>query len=199
MKELAQKVINKVLHRPQICLAEKVNQVNHRPQIQILLLILMMVWIADVSAAIPPFTPVIDGSKDTGWGSTPTATSAGSNRPYNLCRDIYIVNDANYLYMGWQANGDPWDDTLSAHYMWALETGNDTAGSTNDPWVSTTRVVWANHPDFWVTGWIAWGNDNFGEVSDINQMEAEVGMVGHLWQEIILCLCPVDGVNGEYL
>ena len=64
-----------------------------------------------------------------------------SRRP----RDVYVTNDANNLYIGFQFNGDPWgssvNNDLLAHYVFLIDTGT-TGGTSQDPWKYTTSVSW---------------------------------------------------------
>ncbi len=100
-----------------------------------------------------PFTPVIDGTKDSFWGSVPNTISVGFKSPDNRARDLYITNDAQFLYLGFQFNGDPWNDGLSAHYNFFFDTVT-VSGTTTDPWMSNTTINWNHKPDIAVNGWI---------------------------------------------
>jgi glycosidase/fibronectin type 3 domain-containing protein len=126
--------------------------------------------------SVTSFTPQIDGVKDPGWGLSPSESSPLYRKPNpgmgdtvaivpagGICRDVYVTNDAQWLYIGWQAFGDPfnpdWIDPgtggywaeQSAHYGFLI---SDTSswGSPYDPWKTSgqTRVsgyaanVWVN-------------------------------------------------------
>ena len=65
----------------------------------------------------------MDGIKDAGWGTSPLATSAGFKLPNDRAKDLYAMSDDNYLYVGFQFNGDPWDDAegaKKAHFVFYL-------------------------------------------------------------------------------
>ncbi len=153
----------------------------------------------------PVCSPYIDGIKDEIWGNTPIVTSSNSNAPANYMKDLYLANDANYLYIGWSMGKDPWDESSSgydksAHFGWALETHIDAAGSSSDPFVGdTTTVGWSLKPDFWVYGWIKTGFSTFGKIylyeyknSQWNATElqenVDYGMVTNSWAEVKLSL-----------
>lgn len=136
--------------------------------------------------AVPSFSPYIDGVKDPGWGNTPSGVSPAYQKPnpgegdtiiivppQGECRDVYVTNDAQWLYIGWQAFGDPFNldapsnTQQSAHYGFVI-TDTSPWGSPYDPWKATT-VVTTNPGSTRVTGHGAnvWENTfaTFGNVN----------------------------------
>ena len=113
-----------------------------------------------------PFTPVVDAVKDSEWENiAKTEYSDLFQAPGRLCRTVYMTNDAGYLYVGWEAQGDPWDDSLSAIYTFAFETDRSTNGVATEPNRAGTSVGWTNKPDFWVNTSISYGQDSFGSMT----------------------------------
>ncbi|MBP7651936.1 hypothetical protein KA977_00845 [Candidatus Dependentiae bacterium] len=133
-----------------------------------------------------PFTPTIDATKDPGWGDSPLIDGTNAGKlpgsltaddgkvlTEGLCRDVYITNDVNNLYIGWEAVGDHYDKDVdgsekSANYGFILFTDTYPDGISHDPWGSdnsegkrTTRVIHYS-PDYWITGWISYANNDFG-------------------------------------
>lgn len=101
----------------------------------------------------PPFSPTIDGLKESAWGTSPIATSPESKEPVsnNLADDLYLTNDAGFLYIGWKFKGDPWQNSVQPDTAFILETNGDARGTTFDPWrINSTKLNWNNAPDFWV-------------------------------------------------
>jgi hypothetical protein len=136
------------------------------------------VFISSITAIanIPPFTPVIDGIKDPGWGTTPTYTSPQARAPVDaglndgstagIQREVYVTNDAANLYIGFWTVGDVWGgNKASAVYGIALETLRNTVGGGYDPWRPHEDVSWVYKPDFWVNSVIGDGAENFSLVN----------------------------------
>ncbi|RMH58484.1 MAG: hypothetical protein D6679_04620 [Candidatus Hydrogenedentota bacterium] len=109
-----------------------------------------VVWPA-ASKGVTSFTPLIDGVKDPGWGDVPTATSASYRQPFpgpadtpievppgGICRDVYVTNDAQWLYIGWEAFSDPYqletDNTEQNADYGFFVTDTGVWGSPVDPW-----------------------------------------------------------------
>ncbi len=112
------------------------------------------------------FTPQIDANKWEDWENVDLTNSTGSyNLPYDACKKLWITHDDTCIYIGWEFGGDPWDDGLSSHWMFAIDVNGTASGNGTDPWCSTTEVGWQNKPDFWITAWISYGNDAFGGIS----------------------------------
>ncbi|PIU47405.1 MAG: hypothetical protein COS94_07515, partial [Candidatus Hydrogenedentes bacterium CG07_land_8_20_14_0_80_42_17] len=130
------------------------------------------------------FSPNIDGVKDFDWGSTPSDSSPqydehpapgeGSDSQVavvpigGICRDVYVTNDAQWLYIGWQAFGDPFaldepnESEQSAHYGFVI-TDTSSWGSPWDPWknsMSATRVD-GYGCNVWTNLFATYGNTNF--------------------------------------
>jgi len=129
-----------------------------------------------------PFTPYIDGLKDTSWGTNPYILSSQSNQPYNFAEDLYVSNDPDYLYIGWKMYRDPWDESAggydkSAHWGFVFEGKNDPFGNENDPFIgSGTKVSWPFKPDIWVMGWLKSDFSAFGK------------LIKYIWNESSLSL-----------
>ncbi|MDD5066356.1 MAG: hypothetical protein PHF84_04855, partial [bacterium] len=167
------------------------------------------------TATTPPFTPVMDGSKDTGWGGTPFSVSAQSNLPVNYAEDLYVSNDPDYLYIGWKMRDDPWDESgsgydKSAHYGFVFESKHDPFGGMDDPFISgnTTKVSWTLKPDIWVEGWIKtgytafgklikyiWNEDSSGWDETALENNGEYGMVTNSWAEFRI---PLKELGSEF-
>ncbi|MEW5693029.1 MAG: hypothetical protein AB1765_07010, partial [Candidatus Hydrogenedentota bacterium] len=136
------------------------------------------------STVTSPFTPTIDGTKDAAWGSIPLASSSvpptttgapdsddvgddGKTFPDGLCKSIYVTNDINYLYIGWEAMGDHYDletdkSQQSAHYGFLFITDTYPAGCEYDPWKSSGNTrCYKYAADFWVEGYIGYGLNDF--------------------------------------
>lgn len=144
------------------------------------------VWTVFISsitgiANIPPFTPVIDGIKDAGWGTNPTYTSPQACAPVDaglgdgstsgIQRQVYVTNDAANLYIGFWTVGDVWGgNKAGAVYGFALETLRNIIGGGADPWRGHEDISWIYKPDFWVNGAIGDGAENF---SIVNLYEAD--------------------------
>lgn len=125
------------------------------------------------------FTPIIDGVKDPQWGTVPSGTSSPCSEPVagrgdtnavvpsgGLARDVYVTNDAEWLYIGWQASGDPYEleadagkTVQAAHYAFAV---GDTSswGSPYDPFKTTGTTRLASYgAEAWLNGWIGYLQD----------------------------------------
>ncbi|HOK40136.1 MAG TPA: alpha-amylase family glycosyl hydrolase [bacterium] len=127
------------------------------------------------------FTPYIDGTKDLAWGTVPLITSNNAAHPRSgdvgtdgkvftsgYCDSVYVTNDLNYLYIGWNALGDHYNDEAqkSTHYMFFLFTDSSPMGLSYEPFKTedkTTRVI-KYSPDFCAEGYIHYGNDNFNNI-----------------------------------
>src|SRR6056297_1853109 len=92
-----------------------------------------------VFAQIAPFTPVIDGVKDSDWGDTPTDTTYTTREPVslNLEEGCYVTDDSAFIYIGVPTDNDPWDDGNSIHFHVAFDLNNTTTGGTSDAWGSS--------------------------------------------------------------
>ncbi len=86
--------------------------------------------------AVPSFTPVIDGVKDAGWGSTPDHTTNSIREPvtFNLDSGMYVTDDGLYIYFGFWADNDPWPDTKSVHVHIVMDIGNTADGGSFACW-----------------------------------------------------------------
>ena len=136
------------------------------------------VFISSVTgiANIPPFTPVIDGIKDPGWGTTPTYTSPQACEPIDaglgdgstagIQREVYVTNDAANLYIGFWTVGDVWGgNKASAVYGIAIEAARNIIGGGYDPWRPHEDVSWVYKPDAWINAVIGDGAENFSVVN----------------------------------
>lgn len=143
---------------------------NFRSLMAVIVFAIVMAVVGQVYST-PLFTPTIDGWKESGWGATPDATSAGydtcdSDRGdayhfSNPCRDVYITDDPDNLYIGYYYAGDNWDDGVSARLMFGFLTNTSgTSGGNADPWETTTTFGANNKPDFFLRQWT---EDEFDE------------------------------------
>ena len=91
----------------------------------------------------------------TARGAVSRMSSPPVSKIPTTARDVYVTNDANNLYIGFQFNGDPWgssvNNDLLAHYVFLIDTGT-TGGTSQDPWKYTTSVSWNKKPDIAVAG-----------------------------------------------
>jgi hypothetical protein len=80
--------------------------------------------------AVPAFTPVVDGVKDAGWGSTPdwSTTSQADPTGFNLDGGMYVTDDNVNLYFGFDADNDPLVDGKSVHVHILMDVNNTAAG-----------------------------------------------------------------------
>lgn len=109
---------------------------------------LSMALFSHALAITGSFTPLIDGTKDAGWGSTPDSTSA-SGFDGNPATDLYITDDPTYLYILYKYAGDVNNtDSLSSHCVIVIDSTNS-YGAGADPWgVSGTTFSSSIKPDF---------------------------------------------------
>ncbi|MEK8023387.1 MAG: hypothetical protein AAB229_06200, partial [Candidatus Hydrogenedentota bacterium] len=157
------------------------------------------------------FSPIVDGIKDAAWGNTPSATSSSYRLPApgygdtnppmtvaagGLCRDVYVTNDAQWLYIGWQATGDvfaldePGQTAQSAHYGFAI-TDTSSYGSPQDPWKSGgTTFVSGYGADVWTN---LFANFNVTTYSDCNRYTT----LGAAWNVSAITVANQD--YGGYL
>lgn len=139
-------------------------------------------WSGSAGPTPGSFSPIIDGVKDAAWGSTPTATSSGYKLPApgygdtspprtvlagGLCRDVYVTNDAQWLYIGWDAFGDafrldePGQTEQSANYAFVI-TDSSSYGSMFDPWKSSGSTFFTGYgAKVWAGVYAAFGFDYF--------------------------------------
>jgi fibronectin type 3 domain-containing protein len=143
-------------------------------------------WQAPASPATPSFTPYMDGVRDPGWATTPAATSTNYMLPApgygdswyavvpagGLCRDVYVTNDAQWLYIGWQAFGDPYsldapgNSLQSAHYGFVI-TDTSAWGSVEDPWKTATGGTKITNygADVWVNLYAVFEQNTFADAN----------------------------------
>ncbi len=92
--------------------------------------------IAAAAFAVPSFTPIIDGVKDAGWGDTPDHSSTSQALPleFNLDGGLYVTDDAEWVYFGYDADNDPWADGKSVHVHIVFDVGSTAGGGTFACW-----------------------------------------------------------------
>jgi hypothetical protein len=112
--------------------------------------IILLSFLLLTFATLIAFTPIIDGTKDDGWGATPTNNSYTTMEPtnFNLDGGCYVTNDANYVYIGIPTDLDPWNDGASIHMHVAIDTKNTAAGGTFDAWGSSIKYAQPYLPDY---------------------------------------------------
>ncbi|NPV01402.1 MAG: starch-binding protein [Brevinematales bacterium] len=116
--------------------------------------------------SVPLFSPSIDGFKDSGWGASPTASSANykaltisANSAFhvqNACQDVYVTDDSQYLYIGYFYDGDVLNNGGNASSRIVFGFITNSGGSTGgpfDPWENGTTYGSANKPDFLLRQW----------------------------------------------
>lgn len=86
--------------------------------------------------AVPTFTPILDGTKDTGWGTTPDEATSSIAEPteFNLDGGMYVTDDNEFIYFGFDADPDPWTDGKSPHIHILVDIDNTAAGGTFASW-----------------------------------------------------------------
>ncbi|RPH96730.1 hypothetical protein EHM69_00335 [candidate division KSB1 bacterium] len=111
--------------------------------------------------AVPTFTPTIDGVKDAGWGTTPDHNTQTLQEPitFNLDSGMYVTDDGQYIYFGFDADNDPWGDGASIHAHVLFDVGNTAAGGTTDPWGAAGVTYGMPYlPDYDIVA--QWNTDN---------------------------------------
>ncbi|MBL0061161.1 MAG: hypothetical protein IPP40_06670 [bacterium] len=95
-----------------------------------------LMCVAVTAYAVPSFTPIIDGVKDAGWGVTPDHSSTSQALPteFNLDGGLYVTDDAEYVYFGYDADNDPWTDAKSVHVHIVFDVGSTVVGGTFACW-----------------------------------------------------------------
>lgn len=93
-------------------------------------------FVAAAAYAVPSFTPLIDGVKDAGWGDTPDHSSTSQALPteFNLDGGLYVTDDAEWVYFGYDADNDPWTDAKSVHVHIVIDRGSTVGGGTFACW-----------------------------------------------------------------
>jgi hypothetical protein len=157
--------------------------------------------------AVPPFTPLIDGIQDAGWGNTPDHATQTVYTPLELNLDggMYVTNDAAYLYMAFPADNDPWDNGENVDTHVLIDVGSTATGGTTDPY-GASGVVYAQPflPDYdiilqystgsgQVAGWCGFMNWtgsgwNYG---GLDAADYEGG--GNMWTEIRVPFASLGG------
>ena len=100
------------------------------------MLVVALLCAAAAAYAVPSFTPIIDGVKDIGWGMTPDESSTSQALPteFNLDGGLYVTDDAEWVYFGFDADNDPWADTKSVHVHIVLDVGSTAGGGLFAAW-----------------------------------------------------------------
>ncbi len=117
-----------------------------------------------------PFTPFIDGIKETAWGSNSYAVASAFKQPRDFSKDIYLSNDPDYLYLGFTMGEDYSNESAtgydkSSHFGFIFESKALPTGITSDPFIANngTTVAWTLKPNFWAEGWLKSGVSSFGK------------------------------------
>jgi hypothetical protein len=97
---------------------------------------LALLCAAAAAYAVPSFTPIIDGIKDPGWGNTPDEATTSQALPteFNLDGGLYVTDDAEWIYFGYDADNDPWTDGKSVHVHLVIDVGSTAGGGTYACW-----------------------------------------------------------------
>lgn len=162
--------------------------------------------------ATPLFTPTIDTTKESGWGSTPDTNNAGAiSYDGSPCGDLYVTDDPDYLYIGYCYGGDyHTGDAYSGHTFIMLDTTNN-FGATYDPYKSTTTYGSTSfRPDYAMRSyynanggakdvqmvrWNGTGWDNLGAMADTEH--AETAATSGSWAEIRFKLSDLHLQTGD--
>ncbi|MCB9357819.1 MAG: Ig-like domain-containing protein [Calditrichaeota bacterium] len=116
---------------------------------------------AAAAYAVPSFTPVIDGIKDAGWGSTPDHSTTSQALPveFNLDGGLYVTDDAEWVYFGYDADPDPLADGKSVHVHILFDVNNTAAGGTFACWgASAVAYTHPFKPEYDLV--MQWNTDN---------------------------------------
>ncbi|NUO20063.1 Ig-like domain-containing protein [bacterium] len=116
---------------------------------------------AAAAFAVPSFTPVIDGVKDAGWGNTPDHSSTSQALPteFNLDGGLYVTDDAEWVYFGYDADNDPWADGKSVHVHIVFDVGSTAVGGTFACWgANNVAYTHTYKPEYDLV--MQWNTDN---------------------------------------
>jgi hypothetical protein len=124
-------------------------------------------------------SPIIDGRRDALWNDPRVLVVRGDNKLLGTvnagfeppCQEFRVTNDNQYLYIGWPANGDPWEESPSdnsAHYCFFIDvTDNHEWGfwrqvdNVGSVWTGggARRVAWnaGNNPFIYDVIYPQWG------------------------------------------
>lgn len=96
---------------------------------------------------------VIDGVKDDAWGEPLASDPAGDMSEPNLdLQGLYVVEDADNVYIGFDATASTWGMTYGIY----LDTDQvDGSGATSDPWGRAVDAVSAHLPEHTLYVWHA--------------------------------------------
>jgi hypothetical protein len=126
--------------------------------------ILLLGTLLMLSMVLLAFTPVIDGVKDAGWGTTPTHSTTTLSQPieFNLDGGVYITDDPNFVYIGIPTDNDPWNDGKPVHFHVAIDLRNTTGGGTSDAWGSQVHYGQTYLPEFDIISQWSTTDENVG-------------------------------------
>ena len=115
-----------------------------------ILIIMFTILSTSLLAQVGSFSPVIDGVKDSGWGTTPTESAYTTMEPiaFNLEDGCYVTDDSAYIYIGVPTDDDPWSDGNSIHFHIAFDVNNTTGGGNYDAWGSSITYGQTYLPDY---------------------------------------------------
>jgi len=121
--------------------------------LSLFLVVSMLLGIVPLTAAEPaPGTViVIDGIKDANWGTALAVDPTGDMTEPNLdVQGLYVVEDANYYYIGFDATASAWGMTYGIYLDTDLVDGS---GATTDPWGRAVNAVSAHLPEHTIYVW----------------------------------------------
>jgi glycosidase len=128
------------------------------------LILAMLVSIVPITGAQPDQDPiiVIDGIKDAAWGPPLAVDPAGDMTEPNLdLQGLYVVEDADNVYIGFDATASNWGMAYGIYLDTDLVDGS---GATADPWGRAVNAVSAHLPEHTLYVWHDGASDSLGDV-----------------------------------
>ena len=117
------------------------------------LILSMLLGVAPLATAgtTPATTIVIDGIKDAEWGSPLAVDPTLDMTEPNLdLQGLYVVDDADFLYIGFDATASTWGMTYGIYLDTDLVDGS---GAAADPWGRAVNAVPAHLPEHTLYVW----------------------------------------------
>lgn len=111
--------------------------------------------------AVPTFTPAVDGVKDAGWGAVPDHSSTTQALPleFNLDGGMYVTDDNQNIYIGYDADNDPFVDGMNPHIHILMDVNNTAAGGGIGCWGATaTHYAMTYLPEYDIV--MQWNTEN---------------------------------------
>lgn len=99
--------------------------------------------------------PIVDGVVDGTYGAAVASdkTGDGNGEAVMDLKDLYLWHDATHLYIALTITGDI-SATNWGKYLIYIDTTNDTAGGTSDPWTRNVVAQDPHKPEFVLATWL---------------------------------------------